>query len=188
MKSERRTRSEIRVLVVDDEPDIRELLNLTLVRMGLVADCVGSVTEAKHLLEKSRYQLCLTDMRMPDGEGLDLVRHISEHCADLPVAVITAHGSMENAISALKAGAFDYLAKPVSLDQLRVLVKSAIGLPARSDDNATSANESGTRHDRTSRPQSGAGLYFRRVRQRQGIGGQSDSPTRRPSRSAFHPG
>ena len=139
MKTERRTRSEIRVLVVDDEPDIRELLNLTLVRMGLVADCVGSVTEAKHLLEKSRYQLCLTDMRMPDGEGLDLVRHISEHCADLPVAVITAHGSMENAISALKAGAFDYLAKPVSLDQLRVLVKSAIGLPARSDDNATSA-------------------------------------------------
>jgi two-component system response regulator PilR (NtrC family) len=136
VKTERRTRSEqIRVLVVDDEPDIRELLDLTLARMGLVSDCVGNVAEAKRLLGNNRYQLCLTDMRLPDGEGLDLVRHINEHCADLPVAVITAHGSMDNAISALKAGAFDYLAKPVSLDQLRVLVKSAIGLPTRSSDN-----------------------------------------------------
>ncbi len=134
LKTDRRTRNEeIMVLVVDDEPDIRELLELTLARMGLTAVCAGTVAEAKRQLGNGRYQLCLTDMRLPDGEGLELVRHIGEHCQDLPVAVITAHGSMENAILALKAGAFDYLAKPVSLDQLRTLVKSAIDLPQRSD-------------------------------------------------------
>ncbi|MBV2234086.1 MAG: sigma-54 dependent transcriptional regulator [Sterolibacterium sp.] len=130
MKAENRTGSStIRVLVVDDEPDIRELLDLTLARMGLACDCAGSVAEARRLLAAGSYQLCLTDMRLPDGEGIELVRHISEHCEDLPVAVITAHGSMENAVAALKVGAFDYLAKPVSLDQLRALVKSAINLP-----------------------------------------------------------
>ena len=141
-KTERQVRSgAIRVLVVDDEPDIRELLDLTLARMGLSADCAGTVAEAKRLLEQGRYQLCLTDMRLPDGAGLDLVRHIGEHCQEMPVAVITAHGSMENAVSALKAGAFDYLAKPVSLDQLRILVKSAIGLPQRGDGDASSATQ-----------------------------------------------
>ncbi|MBI3524035.1 MAG: sigma-54-dependent Fis family transcriptional regulator [Betaproteobacteria bacterium] len=141
-KTERQARSgAIRVLVVDDEPDIRELLDLTLARMGLSADCAGTVAEAKRLLEQGRYQLCLTDMRLPDGAGLDLVRHIGEHCQEMPVAVITAHGSMENAVSALKAGAFDYLAKPVSLDQLRILVKSAIGLPQRGDGDASSATQ-----------------------------------------------
>ncbi len=133
MSTERRSRSEnIRVLVVDDEPDIRELLDLTLARMGLACQCAGSLAEAMRLLEQCRYQLCLTDMRLPDGEGIELVRYIGEHCQDLPVAVITAHGSMENAVQALKAGAFDYLAKPVSLDQLRALVKSAIDLPRHS--------------------------------------------------------
>jgi two-component system response regulator PilR (NtrC family) len=117
------------VLVVDDEADIRELLDLTLVRMGLAADCVGTVAEARQMLEHRQYQLCLTDMRLPDGDGLALVRHIGEHCRDLPVAVITAYGSMENAVAALKAGAFDYLSKPVSLDNLRALVKSALNLP-----------------------------------------------------------
>ena len=108
VKSERRTRGEqIRVLVVDDEADIRELLDLTLARMGLASDCAGSVADAKQMLAQTQYKLCLTDMRLPDGEGLDLVRYIAEHCRDLPVAVITAYGSMENAISALKAGAFD---------------------------------------------------------------------------------
>lgn len=118
-----------RVLVVDDEADIRELLDLTLARMGLQADCVGSLAEARQMLTGQRYQLCLTDMRLPDGEGLELVRHIADTVADLPVAVITAHGSAENAVSALKAGAFDYIAKPVSLEQLRGLVKSALELP-----------------------------------------------------------
>ena len=134
MKRERRTRGEmVRVLVVDDEADIRELLDLTLARMGLAADCAGSVREAKELLAYGHYKLCLTDMRLPDGAGVDLVRHIGEHCRDLPVAVITAYGSMENAVSALKAGAFDYLAKPVSLEQLRALVKSALELPQRAE-------------------------------------------------------
>lgn len=132
MKAERRPRGQgesKRVLVVDDEADIRELLDLTLARMGLFADCVGTLAEARHMLESQRYQLCLTDMRLPDGEGLDLVRRIAETAADLPVAVITAHGSAENAVSALKAGAFDYIAKPVSLEQLRGIVKSALDLP-----------------------------------------------------------
>ncbi len=120
-----------RVLVVDDEADIRELLDLTLARMGLVADCAATVAEAEELLAGQSYHLCLTDMRLPDGEGLSLVRLIGEHHPELPVAVITAHGSMENAVLALKAGAFDYLSKPVSLDQLRALVKSAIDLPVK---------------------------------------------------------
>jgi two-component system response regulator PilR (NtrC family) len=132
LKNERRPRSRDeakRVLVVDDEADIRELLDLTLARMGLLADCVGSLADARRMLATQRYQLCLTDMRLPDGEGLELVRHIADTVADLPVAVITAHGSAENAVSALKAGAFDYIAKPVSLDQLRGMVKSALDLP-----------------------------------------------------------
>ncbi len=117
------------VLVVDDEADIRELLELTLLRMGLAVDSAGSLAEAKALLKAKRFDLCLTDMRLPDGEGLDLVRHIGAQCGDLPVAVITAYGSAENAVAALKAGAFDYLAKPVSLEDLRTLVKSALRLP-----------------------------------------------------------
>ena len=130
-RSERRARGELqRVLVVDDEADIRELVDLTLSRMGLAADCAGSVAEAREFLERQRYQLCLTDMRLPDGEGLELVQLIGERYAETPVAVITAYGSAENAVAALKAGAFDYLAKPVALDQLRTLIKSAIELPA----------------------------------------------------------
>ena len=117
------------MLVVDDEDDIRELLDMTLSRMGLDADCAANVADARRLLSENAYQLCLTDMRLPDGDGLELVRFIGEHCRDLPVAVITAHGSMENAVSALKAGAFDYVPKPVSLDQLRALVKSVLKLP-----------------------------------------------------------
>ncbi|MBE0623049.1 MAG: sigma-54-dependent Fis family transcriptional regulator [Burkholderiales bacterium] len=117
------------VLVVDDEADIRELLELTLLRMGLAVETAGSLAEANALLKAKRFELCLTDMRLPDGEGLELVRHIGEHCGDLPVAVITAYGSAENAVAALKAGAFDYLSKPVSLEDLRTLVKSALKLP-----------------------------------------------------------
>lgn len=130
LKDRRHSGDSSRVLVVDDEADIRELLDMTLARMGLAADCVGSVAEARRLLGgPDRYRLCLTDMRLPDGEGLELVQYIGEQSPDLPVAVITAHGSLENAVSALKAGAFDYLSKPVSLDQLRALVRTAIDLP-----------------------------------------------------------
>jgi two-component system response regulator PilR (NtrC family) len=122
-----------RVLVVDDEPDIRELLELTLARMGLAVDAVGTLGEAKERLKDARFDLCLTDMRLPDGEGLELVRHIAARSGDLPVAVITAYGSAENAVAALKAGAFDYVSKPVGLEQLRSLVKSALSLPGHGD-------------------------------------------------------
>lgn len=131
----------LRVLVVDDEADIRELLDMTLARMGLACDCAGSIQEAYALLQGSSYGLCLTDMRMPDGDGLALVRHIESKYPALPVAVITAHGSTENAVAALKAGAFDYLSKPVSLAQLRTLVKSAFALPQNHSAASASACE-----------------------------------------------
>jgi two-component system response regulator PilR (NtrC family) len=123
----------LRVLVVDDEPDIRELLELTLAKMGLGVDAAGSIAEAKERLRSHSYDLCLTDMRLGDGEGLELVRHISTLSSDLPVAVITAYGSADNAVAALKAGAFDYVSKPVGLEQLRALVKSALALPERTE-------------------------------------------------------
>jgi len=116
------------ILIVDDEADILELLELTLLRMGLEADRAMSVGDALTSLKSKTYGLCLTDMRLPDGEGLQLVEYIAGHCPNTPVAVITAHGNTENAVAALKAGAFDYLSKPVSLEQLRVLVKSALNL------------------------------------------------------------
>ncbi|MGV0949861.1 MAG: sigma-54-dependent transcriptional regulator [Azonexus sp.] len=129
-RSDRRPRGALsRVLVVDDEPDIRELIDLTLSRMGLAAACAGSVAEARACLADGDFDLCLTDMRLPDGDGLEIVRFIAEQRAQMPVAVITAYGSTENAVAALKAGAFDYLAKPVGLDQLRALVKSALRVP-----------------------------------------------------------
>jgi two-component system response regulator PilR (NtrC family) len=117
------------VLLVDDEPDILELLELALRKMGLEVDKAENVREALTKLVARRYDLCLTDMRLPDGDGLQVVQHIAQRNLDVPVAVITAHGNMENAVTALKAGAFDYLSKPVSLDQLRALVKSALNLP-----------------------------------------------------------
>ena len=118
----------MRVLVIDDEADIRELLGLTLARMGLSADCADSVASARKYLAQTHYRLCLTDMRLPDGDGLEIVHLIGTKYADTPVAVITAFGSTDNAVAALKAGAFDYLEKPVALDQLRTLIKSALKL------------------------------------------------------------
>lgn len=117
------------VLIIDDEPDIVELLELTLARMGMNVESATSISAAQALLQSNQFQLCLTDMSLPDGDGLDLVRYISDQSLDLPVAVITAYGTAENAVAALKAGAFDYLPKPVSLKQLRSLVKSALNLP-----------------------------------------------------------
>src|SRR5262245_15833111 len=116
------------VLVIDDEADIRELLGLTLTRMGLEPHCVASTAEAFALLAKNSYNLCLTDMRLPDGDGLAVVDHVSKNYPDVPVAVITAHGSAENAVAALKAGAFDYVSKPLQLPQLRSLVQQALRL------------------------------------------------------------
>jgi len=117
------------VLIVDDEADIRELLVLTLSRMGVDADTASTFKEAQEALKSRQYDLALTDMRLPDGDGLMVLRHIAEHYGNTPVAVITAFGSTENAVAALKAGAFDYLAKPIKLEQLRPLVMSALKLP-----------------------------------------------------------
>jgi two-component system response regulator PilR (NtrC family) len=119
-----------RVLVVDDEADILELLELALVRMGLEVVRASGVEQAKQRLDAGKFDLCLTDMRMPDGDGLEVVRYIAERDLDVPVAVITAHGNLENAVAVLKAGAFDYLSKPVALDQLRTLVTSVLRLPS----------------------------------------------------------
>ena len=115
-----------RVLVVDDEADLRELLELTLVKMGLDVDSAATVAEARALLARHPYQLVLTDMRLPDGLGLELVRDVATTYKNTPIAVVTAFGSADNAVVALKAGAFDYIAKPVALDQLRLLVRSAL--------------------------------------------------------------
>ncbi len=115
-----------RILVVDDEPDLRELLEITLVKMGLDVDSAASLEAARHFLASQEYALVLTDMRLTDGQGIDLVREISANHKNLPVAVLTAFGSADNAVAALKAGAFDYLSKPVGLDQLRTMVQSAL--------------------------------------------------------------
>ncbi len=127
----RKIRGQPKILVVDDEPDLLELLELTLSRMGLDTVCAQSVGEAVRLLDTNSFDLCLTDMRLPDGEGLRVVEHITQKGLDVPVAVITAFGSAENAVAALKAGAFDYLAKPVALEQLRALVKQALKVPEK---------------------------------------------------------
>ena len=121
-----------RVLIVDDEADIRELLLLTLQRMGHEADAAETCAEAYRFLAEHDYALCLTDMRLPDGDGLMVLKHISEKYPHVPVAVITAYGSAENAVAALKAGAFDYIAKPISLKQLRDVIKAALKLPEAS--------------------------------------------------------
>jgi two-component system response regulator PilR (NtrC family) len=127
----RRIRGQPKVLVVDDEPDLLELLELTLSRMGLDTTRAESVSDAVRLLDREPFDLCLTDMRLPDGEGLRVVEYISQKAIDVPVAVITAFGSAENAVAALKAGAFDYLSKPVALEQLRALVKQALKVPEK---------------------------------------------------------
>ncbi|MGZ9074543.1 MAG: sigma-54-dependent transcriptional regulator [Burkholderiaceae bacterium] len=127
------------VLVVDDEADLRELLSLTLVRLGLDVDTAESVSAARALLARNAYALCLTDMRLPDGTGLDLVRHVTGS-AGPPIAVITAYGSAENAVAALKAGAFDYLTKPVDINQLRMLVRSAVRESGAAEDNTAAAS------------------------------------------------
>jgi two-component system response regulator PilR (NtrC family) len=114
------------ILIVDDEPDIRELLELTLGRMNIETRAAENIDEAHHLLRQFTFDLCLTDMRLPDGNGIDLVRHIQEKHPHLPVAVITAHGNMETAITALKAGAFDFVSKPLDVNDLRNIVRSAL--------------------------------------------------------------
>lgn len=116
------------VLVVDDEPDLIELVSLTLGRMSLNSDGAKDISSARSRLTARRYDLCLTDMRLPDGDGLELVEWIQQNHPELPVAVITAHGNVESAVRALKLGAFDFVSKPLDLGVLRKLVGSAIKL------------------------------------------------------------
>ncbi|CAN0606024.1 unnamed protein product, partial [Ectocarpus sp. 12 AP-2014] len=126
-------------LIVDDEPDIRDLLEITLTRMGIKTLTAPDITCAKKLLDEHKPQLCLTDMNLPDGNGIDLVHWIQKHSPCTPVAVITAYGNMDTAIESLKAGAFDFVSKPVELPRLRELVSSALKLSeARPNDQPTS--------------------------------------------------
>jgi two-component system response regulator PilR (NtrC family) len=113
-------------LIVDDEPDIRELLEITLNRMNVRCSSAPDLTTAKALLKERNFDVCLTDMKLPDGDGVRFVSYVQRHYPQLPVAVITAHGSMETAIQALKSGAFDFLTKPVDLGLLRTLIDSAL--------------------------------------------------------------
>jgi two-component system response regulator PilR (NtrC family) len=117
-----------RILVVDDEADLRELLEITLLKMGLDVDSAATLADARALLAQHAYALVLTDMRLPDGLGLELVREVTAAFKSTPIAVVTAYGSAENAVVALKAGAFDYVTKPVVLDDLRIMVRSALRL------------------------------------------------------------
>lgn len=113
-------------LIIDDEPDIRELLEITLGGMSVTCACAADLRTAKALLKERSFGICLTDMRLPDGDGVDFVGYLQRHYPNLPVAVITAHGSMDTAIQALKKGAFDFLNKPVDLGHLRTLVENAL--------------------------------------------------------------
>ena len=114
------------VLVVDDEEDLRDLIEMTLLKMGLEVDTAEGVVAAKKKLDSQSYALILTDMRMPDGSGLEVVEYLQQKNLDIPIAIITAYGNADQAVMALKAGAFDYIQKPVTLAQLRSLVKSAL--------------------------------------------------------------
>ncbi len=127
-----------RALIVDDEPDIRELLEITLGRMNIETAAAHDLASARKHLEEEEFDLCLTDMHLPDGNGIELVKLIAEKRPGLPVAVITAFGSMDTAISALKAGAFDFVQKPVDLDQLRALVETALKITPLGESPATS--------------------------------------------------
>ncbi|UXH77741.1 sigma-54-dependent transcriptional regulator [Roseateles amylovorans] len=125
-----------RLLVVDDEPDLRTLYEMTLLREGYTLDSAGTVEDALELLGSRRYDAVITDMRLPDGNGLDLLRWLEQHGRTERAVVITAYGSPENAVEALKAGAFDYLTKPVDLRQFRMVVASALGRVTRAEEMA----------------------------------------------------
>ncbi|MGB5397482.1 MAG: response regulator, partial [Gammaproteobacteria bacterium] len=125
------------VLIVDDEPDICELIEITLARMGLTTQSANNLTDAKLVLASEKFDLCLTDMRLPDGNGIELVELMQTRYPQLPVAVITAHGNMETAVKALKAGAFDFVSKPVDLKILRNLVAAATALPQTTGESKT---------------------------------------------------
>ncbi len=115
-----------KALIIDDEPDIRELLSITLNRMDIKTEVAANVTQAVKLLDSNEFNLCLTDMKLPDGSGLDIVKHVQDNIPNLPIAVITAHGNMDTAVLAMKSGAFDFVNKPIDINALRRLVNTAI--------------------------------------------------------------
>jgi len=121
------------ILILDDEPDILELLSLTIQRMQLIPISAQTIAEAKNILATQDIQLCLTDMRLPDGSGLDFITHIQQNFSHIPVAMITAYGSIDVALDAMKAGAFDFLSKPVELEKLRSIIKDALKLTAQTE-------------------------------------------------------
>ena len=135
------------VLVIDDERDIRELLTITLGRMDLQVDAVGTVADARRALAERTYDLCFTDMRLPDGSGQEIIELIAETCPDTPVAMITAYGNVDAAVNALKAGAFDFVSKPVDIQMLRGLVRTALRL-AEEKRNGGAAAKTGDSGDR----------------------------------------
>ncbi len=116
------------VLIVDDEPELRELLRLTITKLSFEVAEAANVHEAKKKLEEGHFGLCITDLKLPDGDGMSVIEYIEQHCPEVPVAVLSAHGTMELAIQALKRGAFDFLSKPVDLKILRNLVQTALSL------------------------------------------------------------
>jgi two-component system response regulator PilR (NtrC family) len=130
-------------LIVDDEPDIRDLLEITLSRMGINTLTAKDISSAKELFKEHKPQLCLTDMNLPDGNGIELVQWIQQNAPATPVAVITAYGNMETAIESLKAGAFDFVSKPVELPRLRELVSSALKLTERATESGSADDEPG---------------------------------------------
>jgi len=134
-------------LIIDDEPDIRELIALTLTRMGLDYHAAANLEEARHLLDAYKFDVCLTDMRLPDGNGVEFVKTIHSMQPKLPVAVITAHGNMDAAVEAMKNGAYDFVSKPVDINQLRKLVVQAVTI-SNSDNEA--ANAESTENNSTS--------------------------------------
>jgi two-component system response regulator PilR (NtrC family) len=133
-------------LVIDDEPDICELLALTLGRMDVRAQTAENITSAKSLLRKQQFDICLTDMRLPDGDGLELVQWMQTNAPGVPVAVITAHGNVETAVQALKLGAFDFISKPLDLGNLRNIVESALRLNSDSDQDTKLLGDSPSMH------------------------------------------
>ncbi|MCW8196107.1 sigma-54-dependent Fis family transcriptional regulator [Proteobacteria bacterium 005FR1] len=123
-------------LVIDDEPDIRELLEITLGRMGIDTESASCLRDATDMLSQKAYDLCLTDMRLPDGNGIDFVRKMQRDFPNMPIAVITAHGNMDTAIDAMKAGAFDFISKPVELEDLRKITTAALKLQRQPNEQA----------------------------------------------------
>ena len=134
------------VLIIDDEPDICELIEITLARMGLNSRSAMNVADALNLIEAEHFDLCLTDMRLPDGDGIEMVKYVQKNHPNIPIAVITAHGNVETAVQALKLGAFDFISKPLDLGNLRNIVESALRVGASHDQKAKLLGESASMH------------------------------------------